>query len=256
MCSEKADEIRLEKERRQRGQDIEATLEERQKMQRKRELEKAKREKEEQAKERARLKAEIARDKEIRRLNKGVLPSVLGVDGYNPSIIQYDKAVEGLPAGSAPATTSSKPVTTTTAAAPAPTVAKKAPPSGPATASNGPMTEEEKLEKVDQAIGMISRYRTAGDGGAALKLLLTFIRNIAEHPEDPKYRSINTESNAFKSKLASIVGPSILLQAVGFERDYNEQKFKYNGTGDDSVLIAALAKLTEAEEQYRINNPI
>ena len=33
------------------------------------------------AKERLRLRAEIARDKELRKANKGVLPSVLGVDG-------------------------------------------------------------------------------------------------------------------------------------------------------------------------------
>lgn len=44
----------------------------------------------EAAKERQRLRAEIAADKERRRANNGVLPSVLGVDGYNPSIIQYD----------------------------------------------------------------------------------------------------------------------------------------------------------------------
>ena len=37
------------------------------------------------------MRAEIARDKEARKANKGVLPSVLGVDGYNPSIVQYNQ---------------------------------------------------------------------------------------------------------------------------------------------------------------------
>ena len=46
--------------------------------------------------ERERLRAEIARDKEARRSNKGVLPSVLGVDGYNPSAPQYDIPDSGL----------------------------------------------------------------------------------------------------------------------------------------------------------------
>jgi hypothetical protein len=41
-------------------------------------------------------------------------------------------------------------------------------------------------ERIDNAIATISRYRTAGDGGAALKLLLTFIKNIVDHPEDSK----------------------------------------------------------------------
>jgi hypothetical protein len=59
-------------------------------MLRKRENERLKKEKADQIKERERLKAEIARDKEIRRKNKGVLPSVLGVEGYNPPVAQYD----------------------------------------------------------------------------------------------------------------------------------------------------------------------
>ena len=42
------------------------------------------------------MRAEIARDKEARRANKGVLPSVLGVDGYNPSAPQYDIPDSGL----------------------------------------------------------------------------------------------------------------------------------------------------------------
>jgi hypothetical protein len=42
------------------------------------------------------------------------------------------------------------------------------------------------VEKIDQSIATIMKYRTGGDGGQALKLLNTFIRNIIEHPEDPK----------------------------------------------------------------------
>lgn len=40
------------------------------------------------------MRAEIARDKEARKANKGVLPSVLGVDGYNPSIVQYNQPMQ------------------------------------------------------------------------------------------------------------------------------------------------------------------
>ena len=65
-------------------------------MQRKRENEKIKKEKDAAKMERERLRAEIARDKEARRANKGVLPSVLGVDGYNPSAPQYDIPDSGL----------------------------------------------------------------------------------------------------------------------------------------------------------------
>ena len=62
-------------------------------------------------KERLRLRAEIARDKEARKLNKGVLPSVLGVDGYNPSIVQYNQPI---PTSTRYSTTSSSTSTSTT----------------------------------------------------------------------------------------------------------------------------------------------
>ncbi len=154
------------------------------------------------------MKAEIARDKEIRRLNKGVLPSVLGVEGYNPSIIQYDVPASA-PAPSAPpaapvaakdslvpAKRGSDEITsksTSPTAPPAKMVSPAQPASAPKKASttassssgadSSPQTPE---QRIDAAITTLMRYRTGGDGGNALKLLLTFTKNIADHPEDPK----------------------------------------------------------------------
>ncbi|RYY72364.1 hypothetical protein EON63_20975, partial [archaeon] len=93
------------------------------------------------------------------------------------------------------------------------------------------------IEKVDQAIGTISRYRTGGDGGAALKLLVTFLRNITLNPTDPKYRAINLDSTAYKSKLASLVGPLVVLRGVGFVKDEVENKLKYEGYVDVCVYM-------------------
>jgi len=190
---EKADEIRREKERRERGQKMEQTQEERQRLQRKREAERMKREKEDAAKERQRLRAEIARDKEIRKKNKGVLPSVLGVDGYNPSIIQYDQPVaEGAAPPPAADSASSSSGSAGAAATPAPApVAKKA--SSSSSSSSAPAvpvadtTDPAVLaQRVDSAIQTVMRYRTGGDGGNALKLLHLFVKNLAENPEEPK----------------------------------------------------------------------
>ena len=44
----------------------------------------------------------------MRKLNKGVLPSVLGVDGYNPSAVQYEAKVDELP--NSTSTSTDKPV--------------------------------------------------------------------------------------------------------------------------------------------------
>eukprot|EP01039_Chlorochromonas_danica_P008045 gene8045-8875_t len=224
---EKAAEIQREKERRERGQKMDETMEERQRMQRKREAERLKKEKEDAAAERARLRAEIARDKEIRRTHHGVIPSVLGVEGYNPSAVQYDLQPSSAATGTQPAVQS----------------AAQAQP------------ELSAAERVDHAISTISRYRTGGDGGAALRLLVTFLKNIVEQPQEAKYRSINTESAAYKGKLLPLVGPAALLKAVGFEKDEATGKLKYDGDGASPLLRSTLQKLVEAEALYRQLNP-
>lgn len=268
---EKAEAIKREKERRERGQKMEETLEERQRLQRKREAERIRREKEDEKKERARLKAEIARDKEIRRRNKGVLPSVLGVDGYNPSIIQYDKpgeaepsdpanadataaAADVLPAKRATGDESKKPSSssTSTSAAVAAPKRKPVPVSAEAAAAAAAMNPS---QKVDSSIQTLMRYRTGGDGGQALKLLLTFVRNVVEHPEEPKYRSINTEGNAFKTKLLPLVGSVALLKAVGFQKNEDDGKMKFEGELPNALLTETLQKLVTAEALYRQQNP-
>jgi len=141
------------------------------------------------AKERLRLRAEIAADKERRRANNGVLPSVLGVDGYNPSIIQYDVPVTGTAAAPAmePASVPAKRVSEVSVSpTPAPAAAKVPPTKKATPASAAAVSTQTPEQRIDNAIQTIMRYRTGGDGGAALKLLLTFVRNVAENPTEPK----------------------------------------------------------------------
>ena len=99
------------------------------------------------------------------------------------------------------------------------------------------------------------RYRTGGDGGAALKLLVVFVKNLVENPGEPKYRSINTESTAFKTKLARLVGPLALLKAVGFEKSEEEGKLHFKGDAASPLLTETLANLVNAEALFRQQNP-
>lgn len=176
---------------------------------------------------------------------------MLGVDGYNPSIIQYDKADgtdgaaaaggEGAaaapaaaipakrPVSSVSATPSPPPPSTSTTTSSSSSAKPAAAPVKKTTAAPPAAVEADPSQRIDTAIQTLMRYRTGGDGGAALKLLLTFVKNIVEHPEDPKYRSINTESAAFKSKLQPLVGPATLLKAVGFEKNEEDGKLKFDG---------------------------
>ncbi len=48
-------------------------------------------------------------------------------------------------------------------------------------------------------------------------------------PAAGRYRSINTESAAFRGKLQSLVGPATLLKALGFEKNEEDGKLKFDG---------------------------
>ena len=105
------------------------------------------------------------------------------------------------------------------------------------------------LEQVDQLIQTISRYRVGGDGGAALKLLNTFLNNVATSPAELKFRSINAESNAFKSKFLPLVGPVQLLKLVGFVKSPSEEKYILE-SANLPLLQITCTKLQVAIEAY------
>lgn len=248
-------EIKRERERRERGQRTGEIQEERDRMMRKREAEKQKREKLEAEKERARLRAEIARDKEIRRQNKGVLPSVLGVDGYNPSAVQYEGGAD--PSPTAPGAGGASTPATPAAAAPAPKPAAAAAPrvAKPASAPSAASEAGNPEDRIDSAIQTILKYRTANAGGNALGLLLTFVKNIADSPDEVKFRSVNAESSAYKSKLGGLIGPSIIFRALGFVKNDEEGKWKLDSGFDVSLFRSTATKLAAAAETFRQQNP-
>jgi UBX domain-containing protein 1/4 len=165
------------------------TREEMEKEQRKREAEARKREKQEFKRERDRIRAELEKDKRERMTNKGKLQSTLGVDGYNPSAIQYDTNPDG----------------------PEP-LAQKQKTSGAANAA----------AKIDEYITKVSSYRAGGDGGKCLKILKLLVGNAADNPEEEKFKKINLETNAYKSKVKPFVGAKSLLVAVGFSPQEND----------------------------------
>ena len=241
-AQEKKEEVRREKERRERDQKSQVTQTEREAMQRKRDAEKIRKEKADAKAEKARILAEIAHDKAVRAKNKGVLPSVLGVDGYNPSAIQYDQNGPGGNKSSAGGDLPKQPSAASSA--------------NPVTAPAA-MTVEEMVEK---SISNLLRYKTRGDGGNALKLLCLFVKNVAEKPTEVKYRSISTESNAYKTKIAGFVGGASLLKALGFEKK-EEGKLVLNVPDEDTasfvpLFLDTLTKLSAAANIFAQENPV
>ena len=175
------------------------TEEERTRNLRKIEADKIRREKMEAKLERERIKAELARDKELRKLNNGVLPSVLGVDGYNPSAVSTTKAdakrTREEESGSASSSQTSEAGVNLAASAPVSSRADANPVKKTVTASNSvqssasaqpSMSTQAREEIIDSSIATIGRYRTGGDGGQAFALLLLFLKNIRDNPTEQK----------------------------------------------------------------------
>lgn len=133
---------------------------------------------------------------------------VLGKDGYNPSGLMasinadQEKAdrADRAAAASAHAATSGS------------TTSEKLPAAVGATGAAA----------VDAAIASISKYKVGGDGAKCLTLLDLFLKNVVEKPLEDKYRSINTESGAFKGKVAGLAGGIGLLKAVKEWRKYKK----------------------------------
>ena len=182
---EKVDNTEREKQRRNMGKEMAKTREQLEIEQRKRANALRKKEKDAFKRERERLRQELAKDKAERQANKGKLSSKLGVDGYNPDGIQYDVDGEG---------------------------------------NNADDGEQKKKKakvsaaKIDEYITKVSSYKAGGDGGKCLKILKIYVGNLVDNPDEHKFRTINTDNKAFKTKVKPFVGAKSLLLAIGFQQ--------------------------------------
>mmetsp|Transcript_44549 Transcript_44549/g.72661 ORF Transcript_44549/g.72661 Transcript_44549/m.72661 type:complete len:275 (+) Transcript_44549:64-888(+) len=105
-------------------------------------------------------------------------------------------------------------------------------------------------EAIDKAIATVSKYRTGGDGGVALKTLKAYTSNALN--DDPKFRSINMDNNAFRTRVAPFIGGVALLRALGFEKDPAENRLVLPEGGDHRArLQETVAKLEAAMASYQ-----
>lgn len=212
--AEKESEKDREKQRRFMGKEMAKTREQMEIDQRKHLLARKKREKDAYRKERERIRAELAKDKAERVANKGKLSSKLGVDGYNPDGIQYD--------------------VDTDTAAPQPDSKQK--------------KSGANVAKIDDYIKKVSSYRAGGDGGKCLKILLAYIRNVVDNPDETKFKTINTDNKVYRLRVKSLIGSKSLLLAVGFQPQ--DDKLVLSPDADMTVLKQTKEKLDAAYTSY------
>eukprot|EP00978_Attheya_sp_CCMP212_P039398 scaffold204358_cov57-Attheya_sp.AAC.3 len=216
---EKEEEIVREKQRRSMGKEMSKTREQMDREARKREAITRKREKQAVVKERERIRAELEKDKRERMANKGKLSSKLGVDGYNPDAIQYEVPGAG---ESADQEQQKEHV-------------KKPPPSA---------------AKIEDYIKKVSAYRAGGDGGKCLKILLAYISNVVNNPEEDKFKRVNMENKAYKGKVKPFLGAKQLLLAVGFVLNESGDTLVLGADADLNLLSDTKDKLEKALAVY------
>jgi len=79
--------------------------------------------------------------------------------------------------------------------------------------------QKESSELVNALVAMRKRYKEDPEGLATcLKTLGTYIRNLANSPQEQKYQQINTENNAFQKRVAAYEGSTAVLTACGFTK--------------------------------------
>eukprot|EP00752_Nemacystus_decipiens_P014348 g12765.t1 len=229
---EKVDHVKREKARRTMGKEALKTKEEMQAIARKNAAARIKKEKADFERERARLKEEIARDKAERKARGGKLSTKLGVDGYKPAAAQgvYGGPSAGGGGGDA-----------TPAAASAPEAQKPA------------EKQETSEEKMTKAVDILARQTVAGLGGTAMKTCLAYIKNALTKPEEEKFRSINLDNNAYKNRVATCIGGTSLLKAVGFAKEEG-RLFMSMEARDEALLTNAKEKLEAAIASYSVTS--
>jgi thiol-disulfide isomerase/thioredoxin len=213
---EKVEDIDREKKRREMGKNMAKTKEELERQTRMREAMLKKKEKEDFRKERARIKAELERDRLERKAHHGKLSSKLGIEGYNPDAIQYDVSAE----------------------------------SGAHVDHHPDKKIKASVSKIDEYIAKVSSYKAGGDGGMCLKILIAYIKNIVDNPNEQKFRKINMENKAYKTKVKPFVGAKALLLAVGFHPNEGNDALVLEDDANMDVLKQAKDKLEAAHAAY------
>eukprot|EP00903_Cladosiphon_okamuranus_P006438 g6298.t1 len=225
---EKVDHVKREKARRMMGKEALKTKEEMQAIARKNAAARIKKEKADFERERARLKEEIARDKAERKARGGKLSTKLGVDGYKPAAAQGAYGAPSAGGGEGDA----------------------APAGASAPEAQKPTEKQETSEeKMTKAVDILARQTVAGLGGTAMKTCLAYIKNALTKPEEEKFRSINLDNNAYKNRVATCIGGTSLLKAVGFAKEEG-RLFMSMEARDEALLTNAKEKLEAAIASY------
>ena len=87
--------------------------------------------------------------------------------------------------------------------------------------------------------------------------MLAYIKNIADNPAEEKFRNINLENKAYKTRIAPVVGGVGLLKAVGFVKNDAAGKWELTADQVDATLLGQVKrKLEGAIQAYEVEGSL
>jgi hypothetical protein len=83
-----------------------------------------------------------------------------------------------------------------------------------------------------------------------MKILLAYIKNVVDNPDENKFKHINMENKAYKTKVKPFIGAKSLLLAVGFSPNDDGTGLDLDDDADREVLAQTKTKLEAALATY------
>jgi len=107
------------------------------------------------------------------------------------------------------------------------------------------------LELIKTCISQLKDIRDDRKGGEALQVILKYVSNLLEEPEDPKYHIINMYNHTFRFSVARFICGPLLLVSLGFERKFDQGILEISPENIDLALLTETKRRIEnALEQY------
>lgn len=112
-------------------------------------------------------------------------------------------------------------------------VANGAGPSGGTAGASSARGTQPLSTRVLTALTHLKNNCPTQDFVVAVRTLLTFVKNVVDHPGEEKYRRVRTSNNTFHTRLGSKSGGMACMEAFGFER--------VQESGEDYLVLTAAA---------------
>lgn len=114
------------------------------------------------------------------------------------------------------------------------------------------LSKESHLRDIPSALKLLKNSHGQSKFREVLKFITKILENVIRYPENPKYRSISTESTAFKTIISEHIGATSILRILGFQDVPKSHKLQLINLNLD-FLSEELKKMQSVLDYNRTN---